>query len=136
MDGGGGTWAEDKEGGEGAPGRLLHGRVGARIWDKRQEDVYRNECVGTSDAVGVSHSWGRPAAMGEEVGCVQGAGGTLHCGTVVASVHSLQLSNAEWKLRWPHTQRPSPKSQSAKNVFHLVVEWTAVEVALAVCWQR
>ena len=49
---------------------------------KRHEDVNRNQCGG-------------PAAMEGEVDWEQGAGGPLHCGVIVASMHELQWSNAE-----------------------------------------
>ena len=102
---------------------------------KRHDDVNRNKCGGTSDVEAIAHSWGWSAAMDGEVGWEQGAGGTLHCGKIVSSVHELQWLNVEWKLRLPHT-RPNPNSQSAKNVLHQVVGWAAAEVALAVCWRR
>ena len=41
--------------------------------------------------------------MEGEVGLEQGAGSTLHCGVIVASVHEVQWSNAEWKRAWPLT---------------------------------
>ena len=77
---------------------------------KRHEDVNRNQCGCTSDAVEVSHSQGVGGG-----GLVCRARGHAVAGVIVVSVRELQWSNAEWKLGWLHTQRPKPEITERKE---------------------